>query len=78
MVTGDQAATHPPTILATLTPKPEREGPNPELKRTRSLTRTARQSLRLQQMGRKRHDGRFDAVATVMRVKDPDRRLGRA
>jgi len=23
-------------------------------------------------------DGRFDAVATVMRVKDPDRRLGRA
>jgi hypothetical protein len=29
MVTGDQAATHPPTILATLTPKPEREEPTP-------------------------------------------------
>jgi hypothetical protein len=33
MVTGNEAATHPPTIRATLTHKPEREEPNPELKR---------------------------------------------
>jgi hypothetical protein len=54
MVSGNQAATHPPTIRMALTHKPEREESNPEPERTRSLAKTAKESLRLQQIRRKR------------------------
>ena len=70
MVTGNEAATHPPTIRATLTHKPEREEPKP-IGDCQAEPETSTDEA-------EEADGRFDAVATVMRVKDPDRRLGRA
>jgi hypothetical protein len=78
VVIGNQAATHPPTIRAALTHKSEREELNPEPERTRSLTRTWQAEPENSKDEAEEVDGRFDAVATIMRVKDSARRLGRA
>jgi hypothetical protein len=66
MVSGNQAATHPPTIRAALTHKPEREESNPEPERSRSLTKAAQaepeaSTDKVEEVAR-----RFDAVVTVI------------